>query len=244
MSQSSDHRRSPDGFLERGAAVTRLEAFVDAAFAFAVTLMVISLDAIPSSIPAMIEALKGVPAFAASFAQIMLFWSAHATWSRRYGLDDGQSQRLSMVLVFLVLVYVYPLKILFGNFFAWITRGWLPAAADLQTLDDLRGMFVIYGIAFATMSLCVAALYRHALANADRLALSHDEIAWTRAEVARWHYTVAIAALSIALALLLPARIPAWMLGVPGMVYGLLGFTGLLMVRAHRRYLALAQGRS
>lgn len=238
MNPSSEPKRSPDGFLERGAAVTRLEAFVDAAFAFAVTLMVISLDAIPSSIPAMIDALKGVPAFAASFAQIMLFWSAHATWSRRYGLDDGKSQRLSMVLVFLVLVYVYPLKILFGNFFAWISRGWLPAAADLQTLDDLRGMFVIYGIAFATMSWCVASLYRHALACADRLALSPDEIAWTRAEVVRWHYTIAIALLSIGLAFALPARIPPWMLGLPGMVYGLLGFTGLMMVRAHRKFLA------
>ena len=39
--------------------MTRLEAFVDAAFAFAVTLLVISLDAIPNSIPALLEAMKG-----------------------------------------------------------------------------------------------------------------------------------------------------------------------------------------
>ena len=88
-------RRLPDGFLERGSEVTRLEAFVDATFAFAVTLLVISLESIPDSIPGMLQALKGVPAFAASFAQIMLFWSAHATWSRRFGLrivEDHKAQ--------------------------------------------------------------------------------------------------------------------------------------------------------
>ena len=65
MTGVSELRRMPDGFLERGAQVTRLEAFVDAAFAFAVTLLVISLDAIPDSIPALMVAMKGVPAFAA-----------------------------------------------------------------------------------------------------------------------------------------------------------------------------------
>jgi hypothetical protein len=133
------------------------------AFAFAVTMLVISLDAIPDSIGGMLSALKGVPAFAASFAQIMMFWFAHATWSRRFGLDDGPSSRLSLVLVFLVLVYVYPLKILFGSFFAWISRGWLPPVAEIHTLLDLQGMFVMYGIAFGTLSLCLAALNRQAL---------------------------------------------------------------------------------
>ena len=37
MSDLPSLRRMPDGFLERGEQVTRLEAFVDAAFAFAVT---------------------------------------------------------------------------------------------------------------------------------------------------------------------------------------------------------------
>jgi uncharacterized membrane protein len=238
MGQASDCKRSPDGFRDRGVAVTRLEAFVDAAFAFAVTLLVISLDAIPDSIPAMVEALKGVPAFAVSFAQIAAFWSAHATWSRRFGLDDGKSKALSLLLVFLVLVYVYPLKILFGNFFAWISGHWLPAAAAITSLDDLRWMFVIYGVAFATMSFCLAMLYRHALTQAAVLALSAEEIAASRAELLRWHYTIAVAALSVMVALLLPARLPPWMLGLPGMLYGLLGFTGILMIRSQQRYLA------
>ena len=97
-----------DGFRERGQQVTRLEAFVDAAYAFSVTLLVISLDAIPDSIPALIEALKGIPAFAASFAQIAFFWYSHASWSRRYGMNDGAGVWLSLLLVFLVLVFCTP----------------------------------------------------------------------------------------------------------------------------------------
>ena len=96
---------------ERGREVTRIEAFVDAAFAFAVTLLVISFDAIPDSVPALVAALKGVPAFAASFALLAWIWWSHAAWSRRYGLDDGRSVLLSLLLVFLVLVYVYPLRL-------------------------------------------------------------------------------------------------------------------------------------
>lgn len=225
MTHPSEPQRLPDGFINRGVNVTRLEAFVDAAFAFAVTLLVISLNSMPGSIPAMIDALKGVPAFAASFIQIMIFWSAHATWSRRFGLDDAGSQRLSLLLVFLVLVYVYPLKILFGSFFAWISGDWLPPVAIIATMSDLKTMFVLYGIAFGTLSLCLAALYRQALRGCVTPALDPAEVAHTRGQIVRWYYSAVVAAASIAFALLLPESSPHWFLGMPGMVYVLMVFT-------------------
>ncbi len=52
--------RHADGFLDRGSQVTRLEAFVDAAFAFAVTMLVISIDQIPRDRGELTEALKGI----------------------------------------------------------------------------------------------------------------------------------------------------------------------------------------
>ena len=221
--------RLPDGFFERGASVTRLEAFVDAAFAFAVTMLVISLDAIPDSISSMLQALKGVPAFAASFAQIMMFWSAHATWSRRFGLDDTNSTFLSLVLVFLVLVYVYPLKILFASFFAWVSGGWLPQVSQIRSLADLQGMFTMYGVAFCTLSLLMAGLNRHALHATVAPALSPYEIAHTRAEIVRWIFTALVAVGSIGLAMFIPERGPNWLYGMPGMFYGVLGFTHIVV---------------
>src|SRR3546814_12748464 len=86
----------------------------------------------------MVEALNGVPAFAASFSLLAMIWWAHASWSRSYGLDDGRSVLLSLLLVFLVLVYVYPLRIIFSMFFNWISVGWLPSNVTIGSDDDLQ----------------------------------------------------------------------------------------------------------
>jgi uncharacterized membrane protein len=231
MTPPIELQRLPDGFINRGVNVTRLEAFVDAAFAFAVTLLVISLNSVPTSIPDMVNALKGVPAFAASFIQIMVFWSVHATWSRRFGLDDAASQFLSLVLVFLVLIYVYPLKILFSAFFAWISHNWLPPVAPISNVHDLKMMFVVYGVAFATLSLCMMALYRRVLTSPVTPPLEPAETARVRLEIVGWWYRVALAGVSIVFALLLPDDVPNWLAGMPGMIYALFGFTKLVTNR-------------
>ena len=62
-----------NGFRLRGTQMSRLETFADAAFAFAVTLLVISFDQIPTTYEELIGALKSVPAFAASFTIIVMF---------------------------------------------------------------------------------------------------------------------------------------------------------------------------
>ena len=222
-----------DGFRERGAAVTRLEAFVDAAFAFAVTLLVISLDTIPDSIDALYEALKGAPAFLASFAQLAMFWRAHVVWTRRYGLDDGMTLVLSLLLVFLALVYVYPLKVLFGVFFGWASRGWLPANFAIESVADLREMFMIYAGAFASLGLVIAGFYRHAWRRRAALGLSLREQVSTREEILAWLFCVLVAMFSALLAYALPTPtqrgfLNEMMLGLPGMAYSLLGFTGVL----------------
>ena len=57
-----DRLEVKNGVRLRGAQMTRLETFTDAAFAFAVTLLVISVDDVPRSYDAFIVALQGVPA--------------------------------------------------------------------------------------------------------------------------------------------------------------------------------------
>jgi len=59
------------GFRLRGLEMTRIEVFVDAAFAFSVTLLVISFDSIPQSFTEMVLAIKGIPAFLLSVAQLV-----------------------------------------------------------------------------------------------------------------------------------------------------------------------------
>ncbi|GAA3925400.1 TMEM175 family protein [Luteimonas lutimaris] len=229
--------RMADGFVHRGRNVTRLEAFVDAAFAFAVTLLVISIDAIPDSREALVLALKAVPSFAVCFAMIAMFWAAHARWSRRYGFDDTASTVLSLLLVFVVLVYVYPLRLQFGVFFAWVTDGWLPSPMRVESAGDVGFMFLVYGLAFAMMSLCMAGLYLHAWRRRAQLGLDRNERAGTVAEITMYGFFVAVAAVSIALAAWAPSHAPQ-LVGIAGMVYALLMLTGVVESRARRRALA------
>lgn len=228
--------RRPDGFRERGDKVTRLETFVDAAFAFAVSMLVISVGSVPESIAELKHALKNVPAFAASFALIMVFWRGHEDWSRRYGLDDSTAALLSILLVFLVLVFVYPLRILFGGFFAWISDGWLPSPVAIGSLDDLRWFFGSFAVAFGSMGLLMAALTGHAERRADALHLDAGERLATRLETLRWLLIPMVAGVSMALTLLIQPGVPNWLGGAPGMVYFLLNATAPLL-RAYGRRL-------
>ena len=223
-----------EGLRERGHDVTRLEAFVDAAFAFALTMLVISIDAIPDSIDALMTALKGVPAFAASFGLIALFWNAHARWSRRYGLDDAATTRLSLLLVFLVMVYVYPLRMLFGSFFSWISGHRLPAQFAIDGWHDLQAMFVVYAVAFGTLGLVIVALHQHAWRLRDALGLSIDERIELMVNRDRWLVVPFTALLSMLLALLLRPS-AEWMAGLPGMAYALMWVRKPVARRAERR---------
>lgn len=66
-----------DRFRLRGLSNKRIDAFTDAAFAFALTMLVISFDHVPTSFAELTAPIKNIPAFAASFTQIAMFWYAH-----------------------------------------------------------------------------------------------------------------------------------------------------------------------
>ena len=219
--------RRGDGFRERGHQVTRVEAFVDAAFAFAVTLLVIAVGNVPDTTDEMLAALRQVPAFACSFALIALFWFKHNQWSRRFGLDDTTTVLLSLLLVFQVLVYVYPLRMLFGGFAIWISGGWLSGGFQPTRAADVAVMFMIYAVAWITMCLNILLLYLHAWRMRRSIGLDLDEQVNTRSEVAAWVFAPLIGVQSFGMALWLRSEpaVPNWLIGLPGMIYGLMGLT-------------------
>src|SRR5882724_10028464 len=101
-------------FRWRAGEITRLEAFCDVVFGFAITLLVVSLE-VPHSFGELLNAMRGFLPFAACFAQFVLIWITHYRFSRRYGLEDGYTVFLNVLLLFIVLFYVYPLKFLFTH---------------------------------------------------------------------------------------------------------------------------------
>ena len=226
-----------DGFRDRGAQATRLEAFVDAAFAFALTLVVIAGNDIPASVDELVLAMKAVPAYAACFLLIMRCWSAHADWSRRYGLDDATSRRLSVLLVFLVLIFVYPMRMVFSSLFNALTVGYLPTGFTINSVADVPAMFIMFAVAFGLLGAVMTALNWHAWRQRDALSLSLHERAQTRFEIMNWGAVPVVAILSLVLALAIPARKESgvW-LGMPGFVFFLLNLAPFLMSRLAERW--------
>ena len=184
-------------FHWRGGEITRLEGFADAVFAFAVTLLVVSLE-VPKSFPELMEVMRGFLPFAVCFALLVLAWFNHCRFFRRYGLQDSWSTFLNCVLLFFVLFYVYPLKFLFFTMFGGVNK---------IEAQDARILFVIYGGGYAAVFLTFALLYWHAWRKRDELALNEIERLRTRRSLTDHLGMVLIGSCSVLLALILPARL-------------------------------------
>lgn len=218
---------------------TRLEGFVDASFAFAVTLLVISIGRVPTKVADMLHALRGVPAFALCFLVIARIWKSHRDWSRYYDLDDPRALVLSLLLVFVVLVFVYPLRLLFALFFAWVSHGYLVDQPVTASAEDLRAAFIVYGVGFAAIAALFALLYRHALGCAAAIGLDAREVIATRMHVVIWAAFVLLAIASLLCAALLPFRNDQPLVyTIPGMIYAVSGPVAALVRRRYARRLA------
>ena len=161
-----------DGFRLRGIAMTRLETFIDAAFAFAVTMMVIAAERVPDDITALLVAFKHVPAFVGSVVVLGIFWRGHWLWSRRYGLEDGVSIFISWALLVTILIYIYPLKAIFGSMFYLLSDGALGQPLGVRTAAQFRTIFAIYAIGFMAIALEILLLYLRAWKLREPLRLN------------------------------------------------------------------------
>ncbi|HJU27253.1 MAG TPA: TMEM175 family protein [Rhodanobacteraceae bacterium] len=222
------------GFRYRGSENTRIEAFTDAAFAFAVTLLMIGGGNVPTTAGELLTALRNLPGYAASFALLCLFWFAHYKWYRRYGVENGRSILLSLLLVFLVLIYVYPLHMMFS---AAISVGGRPAsdAFQIRTWADWKIMYVVFGIAYASMSVVILLFYALARSLRDELELDVVERAVTDTGVLRWAVSACVGMLSASLALALSPQARGLLYALPGFAYWLIAFANPVLRRWQRR---------
>lgn len=231
------------GFRLRGTATTRIETFTDAAFAFALTLLVLSAE-VPTSYAGLVDTLKGIPAFALSAAVLMMFWAGHHTFSRRFGLEDATTLVLSFVLVFTVLVYVYPLRFLFASMIGWLGYvtglGGPPVGIDIEPTEVNR-LFVVYGAGFVAMCGLIVLLNLHAWRLRDELGLDAVERFDTRTEIEAWSLVGGAGVLSVLLALVLPPTV----VGIPGWAYMVLAIVmPWFSVRADRKRRSIEDGRT
>jgi uncharacterized membrane protein len=171
------------GFRNRGGDISRVEGFADCAFGFAVTLLVVSLE-VPRTFDGLVSVLHGIPSFAVSFALLAWIWFMQYRFFRRYGLEDTTTVVLTLVLVFVVLCYVYPLKFLYG----------VSLGGGSLTPHELRMLFAIYGVGVAATFSVLLLMYANAYRRRERLQLNGLERAETRVAMGE---LVAIAGLGL-----------------------------------------------
>jgi uncharacterized membrane protein len=223
MSQSKTNLMVDKHFRWRSGEMTRIEAFSDAVFAFAVTLLVVALE-VPHTFEELVNAMKGFGAFAICFAMLAMVWHTHVKFFRRYGLQTLWSSVLNCMLLFVVLFYVYPLKFLFTFLVGIFSRGALmphtpgnvPMIGDIA---NVRSLMVIYGLGFAAVFLIFFLLYSHAWRLRHQLELNEMEEHLTRYERMNQFAMMCFGLVSAAIATLVPPT----MAGLAGYIYGGIG---------------------
>ena len=199
------------GFRLRGMEMTRLETFIDAAFAFAISMLVIAAQQIPDNIQALLAAFKNVPTFVCSIAVLGIFWRGHWLWSRRYGLEDGVSIFISWMMIVTILILIYPLKAIFGAMWNLLSSGQVGQPFSLHTTEsEARTIFAIYALGLIALSAEILLLNLRAWQLQEPLRLNVREKFFTRWEVFGWSIPMTVGLVSLVLALMLPINLIEW----------------------------------
>src|SRR5467141_1495601 len=181
------------GFRLRGMDMTRLETFIDAAFAFAISMLVIAAQQIPDNIQTLLAAFKNVPSFVCSIAVLGIFWRGHWLWSRRYGLEDGMSILISWALIVTILIFIYPLKAIFGAMWHYVSDGAMGHQFSPHTTEaQVRMIFAIYALGLIGISAEILLLYLRAWYLRGPLRLNAREQSMTRNELTGWSIPVGV----------------------------------------------------
>jgi uncharacterized membrane protein len=206
----------------RGRDVSRIEGFSDAVFGFALTLLVASIE-VPPDFEALKLTLRGFLPFALTFALICWIWYLHYHFFRTYGLQDRLTIVLNCVLLFVVLFFVYPLKVVANNLVPLITGIGESGFGDLSEYDN-RFLMVAYSSGVLSVFLIFLLLNWNAYRQRDALALTPLEVYDAKIGMRGHALSCALGAASIVLAVALPAN----RVGFAGMIYALEGpFQGL-----------------
>jgi uncharacterized membrane protein len=213
-----------NGFRLRGLReVSRVEALSDGVFAFAITLLVVSLE-VPRTFDQLLVMMRGFLAFAITFAMLFHVWFIHYNFFRRYGLSDNFTVWMTALLLFVVLFYVYPLKFVWTLMVNVVLGFGRTVEVGGQAVPVVRAaqmptLLAVYGAGFAAVFVIFALLYWHAYRKRADLELSALETHDTRSHAQANALMALVGLLSVALAL---SNTAAGSL-LAGLVYWLIG---------------------
>lgn len=225
-------RRLDRGFRWRGEAdVSRLESFTDGVFAIVLALVFLRSEP-PLSFADLDAAMRSMVPALPAFAILCYLWFEHWLFSRRFNLRDPWVAFLNLALLFLVLVYAYPLKTLFTWMYVFMVGpiGELTPEVVQEGFRDFGGMpwmFTYYSSGYLLIFLVYVLLYRRAWKEREAMQLNAFEKYEVRASLVRFWFQILVAAASITFALTGLGEhngLPGWCYMVLGPGMGILGW--------------------
>ena len=178
----------------------RLESLSDGVFAFAATLMVVNIGNNKNGV-AFYNDIPNLISFAVSFFVMMAIWKVHYNYFRRTNFIDNWIIAFNMILLFMVLFYVFPIRTL------------LETALNGLRLDinEFSKIFQIYSAGFSALFLCFVLMYYRAYKKtASKMLLFYT----------RHFFIFVLVGLT---SLLLAKFYVGLQFGFPGFVYAILG---------------------
>ena len=228
-------------FRWRGHEISRIEGLSDAVFAFAITLLVVSLE-VPKTFTELAETMHGFGAFLISFLLLFAVWFNQYKFFRRYGLQDTTTVMLNAALLFVVLFYVYPLKFLFSFLVNELTGGHgevrLPngnVAAMIESNEQMASLMTIFNLGYLAVFAVFVLLYWHAYRKREALELNELERFDTRESIQESALNCGIAIFSLLIVIIGGAK----RAGLAGMIYMLqrvvMTLNGMIMGKRRRK---------
>ena len=200
--------------------VSRIERFSDAVFAFAITLLVVSLE-VPKTFHELMAVIRGFPAFAICFALIFQVWWRHYDFFRTYDFEsDPYVITLTGMLLFVVLFYTYPLKFVWSLPFSSLEGRRI--TDEVITVAQVPTLFLIYGVGVVAVFSILALMHVRAYQQRERLDLSPIEVLDARARIYSNVGIAGIGVLSIVIALICAVAAPN-LVGIAGYIYTAIG---------------------
>jgi uncharacterized membrane protein len=194
---------------------SRLETFSDAVFALSITLLMISIE-VPHTFNELFEVFKGILSFVACFAILFVIWNSQNLFFRRYGINDGYTTFLNAALLFMVLIYVYPLKFLFG---IWLGNTTVTSQngrmVPMITMDQIPTLMYLYHAGYFSVYVLFLLMYIYARKKAAEIGLTPIELFETNSMIIVNFLNCAIPAAGMLLVLFLPVKYAS----ISGMIY-------------------------
>ena len=184
--------------------ISRIEAFSDGVFAFAATLLVVSFDTDDNFRLTTTEATSFIT-FGVCFFVLAGLWSVHYHFFRRNKYMDNWIIAINVVLLFVILYYIFPLKSLIET---W-------AQQEGISIKDFSSLFQLYSLGFLLIFLCYAIMYFRAYKKTRAIENSMTLLFYGR------HFTIFVLVAGVSIVL---ARFHIGLkYALPGMIYFLLG---------------------